>query len=194
MKIGRNFHQSTFFFENKPIANSNLIKDLGVFINSDLNFSYHIHDFVTRAKQRSSLIFRSFMSHNVTNLKRAFITYVRPLLEYASPVWSPSLASHIYLINEIESVQRSFTKRLPGMRTLSYSDRLNPRTPKVKIHLRTPKGGGGTTPPGFWSSRRNFSKISRMGMFSGSRNPTVITKKFYLHCMTLKIKVKHPFE
>ena len=38
------------------------------------------------------------------------------------PVWSPS---HIYLINEIESVQRSFTKRLPGMRTLSYTDRLD---------------------------------------------------------------------
>ena len=55
------------------------------------------------------------MSLDVVNLKRAFITYVRPLLEYASPVWSPS---HIYLINEIESVQRSFTERLPGMRTL----------------------------------------------------------------------------
>ena len=121
MEIGRNSLQSTFFFENKPIANSNLVEDLGVFINSELNFSYHIHDFVTRAKQRSSLIFPSFMSHNATNLKRAFITYVRPLLEYTSPVWSPS---HIYLINEIESVQRSFTKRLPGMRTLSYSDRL----------------------------------------------------------------------
>ena len=61
------------------------------------------------------------MSLNVVNLKRAFITYVRPLLEYASPVWSPS---HIYLINVIESMQRSFTKRLPEMRTLSYSDRL----------------------------------------------------------------------
>ena len=122
MKIGRNSPQSTFFFDHKPIANSNLVKDLGVFINSDLNFSHHIHDFVTRAKQRSSLIYRSFRSLNVVNLKRAFITYVRPLLEYASPVWSPS---HIYLINEIESVQRSFTKRLPGMRTLSYSDRLD---------------------------------------------------------------------
>ena len=30
-------------------------------------------------------------------------------------------------------------------------------------------------------------------MFSGSRNPTVIMKKFYLYCMTLKIKVKHLF-
>ena len=58
----------------------------------------------------------------LANLKRAFITYVRPLLEYASVVWSPS---HIYLINEIGSVLRSFTKRLPGMRTLSYSDHLD---------------------------------------------------------------------
>ena len=28
---------------------------------------------------------------NVVNLKRAFISYVRPLLEYASPVWSPGM-------------------------------------------------------------------------------------------------------
>ena len=43
-------------------------------------------------------------------------------MEYASPVWSPS---HIYLINEIESVQRSFTKRLPGFADLTYSERLS---------------------------------------------------------------------
>ena len=66
--------------------------------------------------------------------------------------------------------------------------------PKVKIHLRTPKGGGGGYhPPGFLPSRPNFLKIFLMGMFSGSRNPTVIMKKFYLYCMTLKIKVKHLF-
>ena len=74
-----------------------------------------------------------------------------------------------------------------------YKVEFNPQMPKVKIHLRTPKGGVGTTPPGFWSSRPNFSKIFLMGMFSGSRNPTVIMKKFYLYCMTLKIKVKHLF-
>ena len=73
-------------------------------------------------------------------------------------------------------------------------DWINPQMPKVKIHLRTPKGGrGGYHPPGFWSSRPNFSKIFLMGMFSGSRNPTVIMKKFYLYCMTLKIEVKHFF-
>ena len=71
--------------------------------------------------------------------------------------------------------------------------RFNPRMPKVKIHLRTPKGGWVPPSPGISPSRPNFLKIFLMGMFSGSRNPTVIMKKFYLYCMTLKIKVKHLF-
>ena len=67
--------------------------------------------------------------------------------------------------------------------------------PKVFRQPKTPRGGGGGGyhPPGFLPSRPNFSKIFLMGTFSGSRNPTVILKKFYLYCMTLKIKVKHLF-
>ena len=53
---------------------------------------------------------------------RAFIVYVRPLLEFASCVWSPHLLKDI---NRIESVQRRFTKRLPGMADISYSERLD---------------------------------------------------------------------
>ena len=68
----------------------------------------------------------------------------------------------------------------------------NPRMPKVFRQPKTPKGGG-YHPPGFLPSHPNFLKIFLMGMFSGSRNPTVIIKKFYLYCMTWKIKVKHLF-
>ena len=55
--------------------------------------------------------------------------------------------------------------------------KINPQMPKVKIHLRTPKGGWVPPPLDFWPSRTNFLKIFLMGMFSGSRNPTVIMKK-----------------
>ena len=72
-------------------------------------------------------------------------------------------------------------------------DSFNPQMPKVFRQPKTPKGGGGCNPPGFLPSRPNFLKIFLMGMFLGSRNPTVIMKKFYLYCMTLKIKVKHLF-
>ena len=73
------------------------------------------------ASKRAHLIFRCFLSRNTNNLIKAFITYVRPLLEYATPVWSPS---YLYLITHIESVQRSFTKRLPFCKSLSYAERL----------------------------------------------------------------------
>jgi len=54
-------------------------------------------------------------------LIRAFITYVRPLVEYCTPVWYPHSAKDIRLI---ESVQRRFTKRIPALEDLSYADRL----------------------------------------------------------------------
>jgi len=52
---------------------------------------------------------------------QAFITYVRPILEYASSVWSLYLLKHI---NAIEKVQKRFTKRIYSLSHLSYPERL----------------------------------------------------------------------
>ena len=46
---------------------------------------------------------------------------MRPHLEYANPVWSPYLVKDI---KRIESVQRQFTKKITGLRSLKYEDRL----------------------------------------------------------------------
>ena len=51
----------------------------------------------------------------------AFKVYILPLLEYCSPVWSPYKLDDI---DRIERVQRSFTKKLYGLKTLTYSERL----------------------------------------------------------------------
>jgi len=52
----------------------------------------------------------------------AYLVYVRPLLEYNLVVWSPDTVKDIAAI---ESVQRRFIKRLPGLRDYSYQDRLH---------------------------------------------------------------------
>ena len=52
---------------------------------------------------------------------RAFMVYVRPIVEYNSIIWSPSTARDI---DVVESVQRRFTKRLPTLKNLSYRERL----------------------------------------------------------------------
>ena len=103
------------------IGVSNSVSDLGITVDPHLRFNEHIVKISRKAHQRANLIHRCFVSKQRDLLVRAFITYVRPLLEYNSPIWSPVLKKDITVI---ESVQRKFTKRIPGMSGLSYYHRL----------------------------------------------------------------------
>jgi len=58
---------------------------------------------------------------NSSSLLRAFLVYVRPILEHNSILWSPYYKQDI---EAIECVQRRFTKRLPGLRSCTYFERL----------------------------------------------------------------------
>ena len=98
------------------------VRDLGVTVDSKLSFVSHVDQIAARAFIRASLIHKCFVSRDIATLTRAFIVYVRPLLEYASCVWSPHQVGRI---NQIEAVQRKFTKRLPGLAMLSYGERLS---------------------------------------------------------------------
>ena len=103
------------------LPNVDDVVDLGVVIDNNLKFSYHVNKIVTKAHRRANLILRCFVSKDLLSLTNAFKVYVRPILEYCSTVWCPYLVSDI---NAIEKVQRRFTKRLPGMKSLNYYQRL----------------------------------------------------------------------
>ena len=97
-------------------------KDLGVCVDSHLKFDKHMDMIVHTANTRAAaLILKCFIVKNADILKKAFVPYVRPILEYCSPVWSPH---HVGMINKIENVQRRFTKRIDNMSNLTYDDRL----------------------------------------------------------------------
>jgi len=98
-----------------------LINDIGVDIDSLLHFDEHIDRIVPKAYYRIGLLFRGFVSRNLHVFRRGYITYIRPLLEYASNVRSPHLIMHI---NSLEIVQRHFTKRILELHDLSYQERL----------------------------------------------------------------------
>ena len=104
------------------IPNCNSVKDLGITVDANMKFNLHIGNIVSKAFARSNLILKCFQSKNTATLIRAFTVYVRPLLEFNSSVWSPYLLKDI---NLIESVQRRFTKRLPGLYTIDYDERLS---------------------------------------------------------------------
>ncbi len=102
-----------------PIVNS--CRDLGVIVSSDLSPRLHINNIVLKANQRANMILRCFISRDINTLLRAFVVYVRPLLEFNSVVWSPYFKCDI---DAVERVQRRFTKRLPGLRFCTYIERL----------------------------------------------------------------------
>ena len=120
--VGPHKLPSSFCLDKHRLTIVDHVCDLGITIDSQLKFRIHISNIISRANQRKSLILRSFLSRCPVNLVRAFKIYIRPLLEYASTSWSPSYITDILAI---ESVQRDFTKRIPGCGHLSYPERLS---------------------------------------------------------------------
>lgn len=114
---------SNNYYLNGVLLTTNVnVLDLGITISADLSYNAHINNIVAKALQRSSTLFRGFASRNLQLMRKAFITYIRPIVEYNSILWSPNL---VYLIDLIESVQRKFTKRITSLSSLPYSSRLN---------------------------------------------------------------------
>src|SRR6266496_4645285 len=121
MHLGHTNSQFIYGLDGKVIPKSELVKDLGVYIEPNLSFSRHISIICARARSRCSLYFKYFISRDIRTMKLFFTTYVRPLLEFASPVWNPISQYHI---NMLESVQRYYTNKIPTCTFLPYNRRL----------------------------------------------------------------------
>ena len=96
-------------------------KDLGVTFEHNLKFERHITNCVTKAQRVLALIRRSFDYMESDMFLILYKTFVRPLLEYSTTVWSPFLKKDI---RKLERVQRRATKLVPNIHNLSYEERL----------------------------------------------------------------------
>ncbi len=121
MHIGHGNNSTDMHVGDIVIPNSKLVKDLGVWVSEDLNFSHHIDTICKSANQMVNLLFLSFETRNPKFLLNLFKTYILPKLEYGSEIWSPHMKKDII---KLERVQRRFTKRLLNCLNLSYEDRL----------------------------------------------------------------------
>ena len=96
-------------------------KDLGVIVDSELDFSGHINKKISSANSIVGLIRRSFSFLDANSFRKLFCAFVRPHLEYGQAVWSPHLQKHI---DAIEKVQMRATKLVDGLKKMPYEDRL----------------------------------------------------------------------
>ncbi len=70
----------------------------------------------------SYVIFNTFKHHDTEFYVKLHTTYVHPILEYASQVWSPVLKLNI---DRMESVQRYFTRHVLYKENLEYLNRID---------------------------------------------------------------------
>ena len=91
--------------DNITIDRVTSIKLLGVYISSDLTWNLHISHIISKGAQRLYLLSqlrRSGISDH--DLVQVYQTLVRPILEYACPVWHTCLPK--YQHEDIERIQR----------------------------------------------------------------------------------------
>ena len=105
--IGANNPLYTYFLNSLPVLVSNFPRDLGVDLDPMLRFNNHINAITSKAQSRVGIIFRSFVTKEIRLFKLAYTTFVRPLLEYNSAIWSPHLHKHILPL-KMYSVYSSF--------------------------------------------------------------------------------------
>ena len=86
-------------------------KYCGIYIDSKLTFNTHVDAIVMKANST-----RAFLARNIHRCCRkvkqmAYTTYIRPIVEYASPVWDPHTKRNT---NKIKMVQRRCARYVTG--------------------------------------------------------------------------------
>lgn len=121
LHIGANNPKHEYRMGDVVIETSECEKDLGVYVDSNLNFRGHVEQKVDTADKILRMIKRAYVYLDGDSVKKLFIALVRPHLEYCHAAWYP-----IYKEDrqEIERVLRRATKLAPEIRNLEFEQRL----------------------------------------------------------------------
>jgi len=130
-RIGNNLNieKHSYMDPNGEVINEKeYIKDLGVYISSDLTWTRQINEVVSKTTSMAGWALRTFRTRMEQPMITVWNSLVRPCLDYCSPVWSPR-PSNLQEIDLLEQTQRSFTRQIEGMEGLDYAQRLR------KLHM-----------------------------------------------------------
>jgi hypothetical protein len=103
------------------IDQEDTVKDLGIMITPDASFSTHINTMTKSARTVAGWILRVFATREAKPMLQLFKSLVIPKLEYCCILWNPHMVKEI---QQIESIQRSFTAKIVEVQHLNYWERL----------------------------------------------------------------------
>lgn len=105
--IGHSNPKVNYKLRGCDIPKQNETRDLGIMVNSKLSNKSTITQRASKGFRALYSLFRAIKLSDPVTLLRCYKTYVLPVLEFASPVWSPSTKKDI---ESIEKIQKVFTK------------------------------------------------------------------------------------
>jgi hypothetical protein len=97
--------------DNQHLEVAYTVKLLGVYLPADLKWTTHINHICSKASKRLFAI-RILKRNGVElrDLRNVYCSFIRPVLEYACPVWHFSLP--VFLCDQIEQIQRRALYRI----------------------------------------------------------------------------------
>jgi hypothetical protein len=124
LSVTRNKNPVSFYYNMNGhiLERVNNIKDLGVTVTDDLNWSTHIETILGKANKVSGLIKRTVgFNASCEAKKRLYMSMVRSNVEYCSQIWSGTSRSNVI---KIERIQRSATRFILNYPNSDYKERL----------------------------------------------------------------------
>ena len=162
-----NQHTTYTTSDSTIISPSPKVRDLGIIIDSNLNWELHIQNVCQKSKQLCAWILSVFYTRDKCTMMILFNSLVRSKIEYCNEVWSPY---KIKDINKVEQIQRSFTSRIKGMNELNYWERLE------KLEILS------------LQRRRERNIILHIWKIKNKINPNSINIEFKLHARSSAIR------
>ena len=121
MYFGVNNSCTPYSLNDTVLTATLMTRDLGVIVSNCARVSQQCSNVATKARRTSGFMLRTFTSRQSKVIVPMLKAIIRPIMEYATPVWNPCLQKDI---KEIEQVQRKVTKCIIGLKHVPYAERL----------------------------------------------------------------------
>ena len=128
-------HQPHLTLNNSPIPTNKSPKILGITFDTHLTFTKHIQNITASANKKLNIL-KIITSSNIDHNKQLSITtykqFIRPVLNYASPVWYPSLSKKN--INTLQTTQNKALRNITGCTSTTPQQHLHDETNILPIN------------------------------------------------------------
>ena len=134
-KTNRPLHPQ-LLMNNEPIKEVSYHKHLGIFLSSDGTWHDHINSITSKAWLRVNLMRKLKFLLDRRSLETIYVSFIRPLLEYADVVWDNCT---LYEVNALEKIQLEAARIVTGTTKLVSLEMLYKETGWETLEVRRSK-------------------------------------------------------